>query len=1030
MSLRFATSIFAGIFLLISATAVAAPGKAKPEPGPRMFGKGHVFAIWDLPRGRVRETMERLPWRARERAMDWLKRFEFPAADLEHIQVDDEGAVFYAEPVPEFPEESPESAQGPGADDGGSEPATAAAAAADNAFLLHSRPGSPNVLYLDFDGHVISGTAWNSSYDPLDAKPFDLDGDPSTFNEAERTAIAEIWHRVAEDLAAFDIDVTTEDPVTFDRYTGRVLITNKTDANGRAMPQNSGGGVAYIGVWGRSTYERYSPALVYYDNLGKDTTRIAEASSHEFGHNLGLSHDGSGGTTYYSGHGSGFTSWAPIMGNPYSKNVTQWSKGEYSGANNTQDDIAVITAALGLAEDDHADSRAMATPLIIDGDGSVAVSDPETDPDNLYPENKGIIDSPDDSDYFSFTAAGGTVELTVNPSWQAFYRSSKRGGNLDIRAALLDGDGNVIVESDPSSDTYASVSASVPAGTYFLAVTGVGNGNYSSYASQGQYFVSGSLASEPNTPPTAGFSSVCTELNCSFIDGSSDSDGSVVAWSWDFGDGNTSTTRSPSHTYAAGGSYTVRLTATDDDGATDVSSQTIVVEPPNTAPAAGFGQSCTGLDCSFSDTSSDSDGSIASWFWDFGDGNTSTAQSPSHSYAAGGSYTVTQTVTDDDGAADVSTQTVSVITPNLAPSASFGQSCTDLGCSFSDTSSDSDGLIVSWSWDFGDGNTSTSQSPNHTYLAGGSYTVSLTVTDDDGATDSTSQTVTVEAPNTAPSAGFGYNCTDLDCSFIDTSSDSDGSIVSWAWDFGDGSTSTAQSPSHSYAAGGSYTVSLTVTDDNGATGTFSQSVGLQRPLPQVLQCLKRHKLERCIVALGQNPPAGQNPPTGQSPGYVDANDSSDTLSQEANDDVVAADASGHADTQQPGVAQQAASQDDELLPMRGTYRHQGSDGAWTGNSVSLTLSSDGDDPIGLVFRIADSNSNYRFYWDNQGGSRRLEKEVNGSFTLLAEDRIPFVTGQAYQVEIGAAGGLIEISVDGVVVFSLEDSALVTAAAAF
>ena len=124
--------------------------------------------------------------------------------------------------------------------------------AVDEAFNLHSRPGAPNVVYLDFTGHTVTGTAWNglAGTDPLVARPFDLDGSPSTFGATELAAIAEIWARVAEDYAPFNIDVTTEEPTSFDRHTGRVLITNSTDANGKAMPYNSAGGVAYIGVWG------------------------------------------------------------------------------------------------------------------------------------------------------------------------------------------------------------------------------------------------------------------------------------------------------------------------------------------------------------------------------------------------------------------------------------------------------------------------------------------------------------------------------------------------------------------------------------------------------------------------------------------------------------------------------------------------------------------------------------------------------------------------------------------------------------
>lgn len=85
---------------------------------------------------------------------------------------------------------------------------------------------------------------------------------------------------------------------------------------------------------------------------------------------------------------------------------------------------------------------------------------------------------------------------------------------------------------------------------------------------------------------------------------------------------------------------------------------------------------------------------------------------------------------------------------NVAPTADFGHSCSGLSCSFTDTSSDSDGTVVGWSWNFGDGTTSTAQNPSKTYASGGTYTVSLTVTDDDGATGSTSRSVSVSAPST------------------------------------------------------------------------------------------------------------------------------------------------------------------------------------------------------------------------------------------------------------------------------------------
>jgi serine protease len=170
----------------------------------------------------------------------------------------------------------------------------------------------------------------------------------------------------------------------------------------------------------------------------------------------------------------------------------------------------------------------------------------------------------------------------------------------------------------------------------------------------------------------------------------------------------------------------------------------------NTAPTASFTYSCTDLSCSFDGTgSSDADGDPLSYSWTFGDGGSASGSTASHTYANDGSYTVTLTVSDGtDTGTDSQTVTVSASTEeNQAPTASFTSSCTDLGCSFDGSgSSDSDGSIASYAWDFGDGNTASGSTASHTYAAGGTYTVTLTVTDDDGATDSASQSVTVEEP--------------------------------------------------------------------------------------------------------------------------------------------------------------------------------------------------------------------------------------------------------------------------------------------
>jgi len=380
--------------------------------------------------------------------------------------------------------------------------------AATNVFALHSKPGASKVFILDFDGHTISGTAWNGSESSYSATPFDTDGNFNNVSDAERAAIHEIWHRIAEDFAPFDIDITTEEPAKLTSTTGRLLITRNSDLNGKTMPYSTSGGVAYVGVWGRSDFASYySPALVYYNNLASSASYISEAASHEAGHNLNLAHDGYSDNAYYSGHGAGYVSWAPVMGLGYYNNVTQWSKGEYSGATNSQDDIGIISSKLGYRSDDHSADASSATELVIDADGSVNVSNPQTDPANTISGNKGIIETRTDIDTFSFVSGGGTIDLSAIPAWDAFYRGSRRGANLDIELTLLD-DSGVITTSNPSDNTNARILETLPAGRYFLEVSGVGNNTtpYSDYGSLGQYFITGSVppssASNDTTAPS------------------------------------------------------------------------------------------------------------------------------------------------------------------------------------------------------------------------------------------------------------------------------------------------------------------------------------------------------------------------------------------------------------------------------------------------------------------------------------------------------------------------------------------------
>jgi|GEM_PF-2176220 len=268
----------------------------------------------------------------------------------------------------------------------------------------------------------------------------------------------------------------------------------------------------------------------------------------------------------------------------------------------------------------------------------------------------------------------------------------------------------------------------------------------------------------PNQSPTASFTADLTSgvasLEVSFnASSSSDSDGSIISYAWDFKDGSTGNGQSINHTFSSIGSYNVELTVTDDKGATDSLTKTITVTDSivsNQSPTASFTANPTSgvapLEVSFNaSNSSDSDGSITSYAWDFKDGETGNGEIISHTFSSIGSYNVELTVTDDKGATDSLTKTITVtdsIVSNQSPTASFTANPTSgvapLEVSFNaSSSSDSDGSITSYDWDFKDGETGNGEIISHTFSSIGSYNVELTVTDDKGATDSTTKEIEV-----------------------------------------------------------------------------------------------------------------------------------------------------------------------------------------------------------------------------------------------------------------------------------------------
>jgi PKD repeat protein len=452
----------------------------------------------------------------------------------------------------------------------GSPTSTGSLVPLDQTLKLHSKPGSKRTIYLNFVGATLTNTVWNSSAASITALPFDLDGVPYSFSAAELERIQYIWQRVAEDYAAFDVDVTTEPPPadaltrsssSDDTFGTTVLITQRT------FYSCSCGGVAYIGVFDdTSNYNK--PALVFYDRLGAGNEKyVAEAISHEAGHNMGLHHDGTSATAYYQGA----SGWAPIMGTGYYQNTVQWSKGEYADANNKEDDFAVMQSnGLPMRSDDHGNTAGTATRLASTTANGVSTL-----------SGAGIIHSAADIDVFSFAAGAGTLTVQVSPA--------ARSANLDVGIELRDSAGNLLASAAPTDSMAASVSINAAAGTYYLSVRGTGSTGYGTYGSVGEYSISGTVPAPSSQAPSAMLSASTTSgvvplvVNFS-ASGSTDPDGTIVSYEWSFGDGTTASGVTAGKTYSTAGTYTASVKVTDNSGLATVKSVTITATTTPTPP--------------------------------------------------------------------------------------------------------------------------------------------------------------------------------------------------------------------------------------------------------------------------------------------------------------------------------------------------------------------------------------------------------------------------------------------------------------
>jgi PKD repeat protein len=328
--------------------------------------------------------------------------------------------------------------------------------------------------------------------------------------------------------------------------------------------------------------DRMNIAWAFPSLLGNSAHNTGEVISHESGHTAGLSHDGQNtpaiNYAYYSGHGDGISyQWAPIMGASYSATLSQWDKGEYSGANNLQDDLVVMAKKMVAKNDDVGDTKETATTML------------GTTTNNIYQvHNYGFIGLNNDHDMYVFSTTGGLATIKIAPAIV--------NGNLDIKATLYDQNMNVVMIANDTKNVAALINLKIVAGTYYLEIEGAGrkgvdvyDQGYSSYGSIGQYEITGSFVAIEQITPVAHLDSTAligdTPLHIDFTAINSVSNGATIKYYWDFGDGTwIDQVDNKDHLYTIAGTYLVKLTVSNEFGLTSSQTVQVIANIPYVAP--------------------------------------------------------------------------------------------------------------------------------------------------------------------------------------------------------------------------------------------------------------------------------------------------------------------------------------------------------------------------------------------------------------------------------------------------------------
>jgi PKD repeat protein len=408
---------------------------------------------------------------------------------------------------------------------------------------------------------------------------------------------------------------------------------------------------------------------------------------------------------------------------------------------------------------------------------------------------------------------------------------SVAGSSSDALAGIV----SVTCNGQPATVTGSvyACSAALAAGAQPLTVAAEdAAGNVGTRAIGVTYDANGAPTARPGGPYQGE-----TDKPVAFSGGaSSDPEGQVLTYAWDFGDGATAGGVSPGHAYAAPGTFTVRLTVTDPDGGRHDASTTATIVRANRPPVAQAGgpySADAGKPVSFDGSAStDPDGDVIAYEWAFGDGGTGSGQRPRRTYLTPGSFTAVLTVTDGRGGSASAEAQVQIRAPNQAPTAQPGGPYSGTAAQVvslsGEGSHDPDDDPLTYAWNFGDGATSAGPTPSHAYGAAGTYNVSLTVTDGRGGSHTAGTTAAIAPANAAPVAHAGgpYSGTVGSPIAVDgsESSDPDSDSLTYAWTFGDGRSTTGATANHSYDIAGTYTATLRVEDGRGGSASATANV--------------------------------------------------------------------------------------------------------------------------------------------------------------------------------------------------------------